>query len=236
MKGKATAASPGRGRERRACRVLSLRVHASLGVPVCRAAREPAERACSRACERAERKVSPRVPSAPKQSQILTPKNRDGDSGFLSRDSPRLQLPLLQACHAEKGDPHKSGRGDVSRGGKYQAGNSEQTGSEVLAVAFVMSPRWGPPPAQDPTRVRAEPTARSKRGGFARRLHGPFLRKLCPAGQALIGKDGEAVTFQNLKIKKLLKLKTACFFFLRKTGKRTIPGFGWISSSALLYL
>ena len=39
--------------------------------------------------------------------------------------------------------------------------------------------------------------------GLARRLHrihcvGPFLRKLCPAGQALVGKEEEAAAFQNL--------------------------------------
>lgn len=88
VKGKATAASPERGQERWTWRVLSLRVlvclhvHASfvcmrpfaymcpfekvsLRVHVCRAAREPAERACSRACELGERKANPRAPSAP---------------------------------------------------------------------------------------------------------------------------------------------------------------------------
>lgn len=77
-----------------------------------------------------------------------------------------------------------------------------------------MSPLWRPPPAQDPMRVRAERTGRSKRRALARRLHGnqgagPFLRKLCLRDWPL-WKRGRGCHFSKPE-KKIVKAQNSIF-------------------------
>lgn len=90
LKGKATVASLGRGRERWAWRVLLLRVLVCLHVQasfVCcipSGVGQPESWLSARAAGRASwgNKVNPRAPSAPKQSQVRPPQNSDGDSAL----------------------------------------------------------------------------------------------------------------------------------------------------------
>lgn len=74
----------------------------------------------------------------------------------------------------------------------------------------------------------AAPTGGS---GPPRRLHGihrvgPFLRKLCPAGQTLVGKEGEAVSFQNRGEGwgRCVKAPNGIFFFPAEDGEEGNAG------------
>lgn len=98
-------------------------------------------------------------------------------------------------------------------------------GSEVLplTLALTMSPLRRPPPAQDPMRVRAERTGRSKRGALARRLHGnqgagPFLRKLCLRDRPL-WKRRRGCHFSKPE-KKIVKAQNGIFFSSSRRGRR----------------
>lgn len=97
-------------------------------------------------------------------------------------------------------------------------------GSEVLALtlALTMSSLCRPPAAQDPMRVRAERTGRSKRGALARRLHGnqgagPFLRKLCLRDRPLWKRRG--CHFSKPE-KKIVKAQNGIFFFSSSRRRR----------------
>ena len=133
--------------------------------------------ACSRTCELGACAQTQEHGARPKQSQIFAPRNSSGDS---------LWLYLL---------PRQARQAPGANGLLKSS-----------ASAFTTSPLSRPPPAQDPTWVRAVPAGRLESRGPARRLHGirsagPLLRKSCLAGQALVGKEGEPVAFQTLKKK-----------------------------------
>lgn len=102
-------------------------------------------------------------------------------------------LPPL-AHRAEKGGTlRRQEEGTFPEGGNVRPGTRSKWAPQALGLGLHHEPA--------PSLAAAQRQLVDR--GLARRLYrihcvGPFLRKLCPAGQALVGKEEEAAAFQNL--------------------------------------